>query len=169
MNEKQSDTNYLTRLFIAPLLVILALVWILLIGVAYPFRFGYEQWLKSRFWHRHGRHGRFVLLIYSESPNWKPYIESKILPRLGSRVVTLNWSARKEWRRNNRFEARLFNHWAGDNEFNPMALVFDPIGRVKDVRFWQAFRDFKHGKDRLLKQAENVLFSEVERIVSKSA
>jgi hypothetical protein len=37
------------------------------------------------------------------------------------------------------------------------------------VRFWEAFRQFKHGKARLLKEAENVLFSEVERIASKAA
>src|SRR5207249_2405604 len=114
--ERQGDTNSITSLFIAPVFGILALVWILLLGVSYPFRFAYEQWLKLRFWQRHGRHGRFVLLVYSDSPNWKTYIESKILPRLGSGVVTLNWSQRKEWRRSNRFEARLFNHWAGDSE-----------------------------------------------------
>jgi hypothetical protein len=169
MVDKQKSTGYLTQILVAPLLIIVAVVWLVLLAVFYPFRFAYERWLIFRFWRRHGRHGRFVLFVYSDSPNWKDYIEANILPRLEPHVVTLNWSDRREWKRSNPFEARLFNHWGGESEFNPLALVFAPKGKVKRVRFWQAFKDLKHGKDRLLKQAESVLFTEVVRTAANGA
>jgi hypothetical protein len=49
----------------------------------------------------------------------------------------------------------------GYKEFNPIAIVFPPVGRVKVIRFWQAFRDYKQGKEDQLKRAEEVLFKEV--------
>ncbi|MEA2203727.1 MAG: hypothetical protein QOE77_503 [Blastocatellia bacterium] len=109
------------------------------------------------------------MFIYSDSPNWKDYIETKVLPQLEPHVVTLNWSERAQWRETHPFEARVFRHWAGEAEFNPMALIFSSIGTVTEVRMWRAFRDLKHGKDHSLRVAENLLFSEVNRIVSKTA
>jgi hypothetical protein len=169
MVDKHKSTEYLTQIFVAPLLLVVAVVWLVLLVVFYPFRFAYEQWLTFRFWQRHGKYGRFVLFIYSDSPNWKDYIEANILPRLEPHVVTLNWSERQKWKRSNPFEARLFSHWAGESEFNPLALIFAPTGKVQGVRFWQAFKDLKHGKDRLLKQAESLLFTELERIAANGA
>jgi len=168
MTEKQKESGPFLSILILPFVLLIVLVWGAFWVVLYPFRLAYEYWLKFRFWQRHGKHGRFVLLIYSDSPNWKDYIEVNILPRLEPHVVTLNWSERQEWHRSNPFEARLFHHWAGDTDFNPMAIVFAPTGEVREVRFWKAFKDSKHGKDRLLKQAESFLFSEVERIASQA-
>jgi hypothetical protein len=37
--------------------------------VAYPFIFAYGQRLKFRFRQHDGKQGRFVLLVYSDSPN----------------------------------------------------------------------------------------------------
>ncbi len=166
-NRKWTETIVL--ILVSPLLLVWVVLWLVFWGLSLPFQLLYEWWLKYQFRQRHGRFGRFVLFIYSDSPNWKDYVEANILPRLEPHVVTLNWSQRQEWQRRNPFEARLFRHWACETEFNPMALVFPPTGSVRDVRFWQAFRDFKHGKDRSLKQAEELLFSEVERIVSRAA
>ncbi|HEX8354916.1 MAG TPA: hypothetical protein VF611_18560 [Pyrinomonadaceae bacterium] len=157
----------LTLILIAPPLLLAGLAALIFFAAAYPFTFTYRQWLKFRFWRRHGRHGRFVLFVYSDSPNWKAYIEANILPRLGPHVVTLNWSRRREWERINPFEAKVFKRWAGEEEFNPMALVFSPGGRVREVRFWRAFRELKHGKEGSLKRAETLLFAEVERITSR--
>jgi hypothetical protein len=44
--------------------------------------------------------------------------------------------------------------WAGDHEFNPLAIVIPADGSVRVIRFWQAFRDYKHGKHRTLRAAE---------------
>ncbi len=102
-------------------------------------------------------HGRRLLLVYSDSPVWKPYIEASWLPRLGDVAVPLNWSERKRWPSERPFEARVFRSWAGRREFNPVAIAFLPDGTVEVVRFWRAFRDFKHGKAARLRAAERRL------------
>ena len=169
MEEDRGRKDIFTAIFVMPFLLLAGFFALLFYIVAYPFIFIYRQWLKYRFWQRHGKYGRFVLFVYSDSPNWKDYIKANILPRIESHAVTLNWSKRREWNQINPFEAKVFNHWAGEKEFNPMALVFSTDGKVKDVRFWRAFRDFNHGKEASLKQAENLLFTEVERIASRLA
>ena len=78
---------------------------------AFPFahRFG----LKVRFWLRHGRKGKMILFVYSDSSNWKDYIETNILPRIEAHSVILNWSKRREWGSRMQLETKLFNQWAG--------------------------------------------------------
>jgi hypothetical protein len=102
-------------------------------------------------WHRQGKD---VLLVYSNSPHWQEYIEAHWLPKWGARAVVLNWSERKTWVTSKRSEARLFRAFAGDREFNPLGIVVPYVGEVCVVRFWHAFRDVKHGKDRALRLAE---------------
>jgi hypothetical protein len=101
--------------------------------------------------------GLDILFVYSDSPVWRSHIEAEILPHLGERAVILNWSSRKQWR----FSlARLaFSHFAGDREFNPIALVFRPFRRVRTFRFWRPFRDFKHGKPEPLRRLESEFFA----------
>src|SRR5688500_7316053 len=41
--------------------------------------------------------GHRVLVVYSNSPHWKLYFEERLLPRLGSSCVVLNWSERRHW------------------------------------------------------------------------
>jgi hypothetical protein len=159
----EKKTDLLVPILVAPLLLAAAAVWLIFTAAAYPFRLLRGEWLKYRFWRRHGRAGRFVLFVYSDSPVWKEYVESNILPRVGRHAVTLNWSRRREWGRTHPFEAKLFRRWAGEREFNPLALVIRPGRRVKVLRFWQAFRDFKHGRGAALKRAEAALFEEVEK------
>ena len=117
--------------------------------------------LKRRFHQVHGQHRRNVLLVYSESPNWKSYIEENLLPRIAARAVILNWSERSKWRDDDPWETELLRHWGGSREFNPLALVFEPTGRVRTFRFFEAFRDHKHGKSTKLKQLERELIEAV--------
>ena len=123
-----------------------------------------DQWLKWRAVRRFravwGTQGKHILLVHSESPHWQRYIDENWLPRWGHRAVLLNWSERNTWRRPYRAEIGLFRAFSGQREFNPLAIVVPATGRrVHIVRFWRAFRDFKHGKDRLLRRAE----AELER------
>ena len=108
-----------------------------------------------------GRATRRVLFVYSDSPNWKEYIEQQILPRLPQNAVVLNWSRRKQWPRFS-LAVLLFRAFAGGREFNPIALVFTRFGFVERFRFWQPFRDAKHGKDEPLKMLEAALFERLE-------
>jgi hypothetical protein len=103
--------------------------------------------------------GKDLLLVYSNSPHWKTYIETEWLPRWGSRAVVLNWSERQRWRAEHPHEAQMFSAFAGSREFNPLAIVVRGGGwrDVRIVRFWRAFRDYKHGKDATLRRAEATL------------
>jgi hypothetical protein len=122
-------------------------------------RFG----LKVRFWVRHGRKGRVLLFVYSDSSNWKDHIEAKILPRLKTCSVILNWSKRREWESSMQFEARLFNQWAGSGEFTPTAILFSRLGEVKVFRLWQPSRNPNDGKNKVSKEAEQSLWAAVKQ------
>lgn len=101
--------------------------------------------------------GRDVLFVYSDSPVWRDYVERHILPYLGERAVVLNWSQRKRWRVS---IARLaLHHFGGYRQFNPLAVVFRPFRRTTIFRFWEPFKDFKHGQPGTLKRMESEFFA----------
>jgi len=67
----------------------------------------------------------------------------------------LNWSERSHWKGSGRAEVALFRAYAGQREFNPLGIALPRHGRhAQLVRFWLAFRDYKHGKNRLLLEQE---------------
>ena len=120
--------------------------------------FWFDRWRRwraiRRFRAEWGALGRDVLLVYSNSPNWQTHAEQSWLPRWGDRAVVLNWSDRRLWPRHSP-AVQLFRVCSGDREFNPLGIVVPPAGRkVHIVRFWQAFRDHKHGKLETLSRAE---------------
>ena len=125
--------------------------------------FAFRFWLKVRFWIRHGRKGKFILFVYSDSSNWKDHIETKILPRIEACAVILNWSKRHEWESSMQFERRLFNQWIGSGEFTPTAILFPLMRKVKVFRLWQLSQNPKHGKDNVSKEAERSLFAAVKQ------
>src|SRR5215208_480616 len=87
--------------------------------------------------------GRFVLVVYSDSPVWHGYFEHNVLPAVGNRGVVLNWSERKQWSYS--LAAALFKCFAGPREFNPLAIVFQPLAWPRRFRFYRPFKAFKHG------------------------
>ena len=95
--------------------------------------------------------GKDVLVVYTDSPHWKEYIEANWLPRWGDRAIAFDRS--KPWRED-QVEARLWRAVAGTAEHTPVVIVVPPRGKVQIVRFWLAFRDHKHGKDARLRDAE---------------
>jgi hypothetical protein len=99
---------------------------------------------------------RRVLFVYSDSPNWKEHVEANILPKLPENSVVLNWSHRLSWSKCNA-SVMLFRCFAGAEEFNPIGLVFERFRVVKRYRFWQAFRDAKHGRPEALQLVERRL------------
>jgi hypothetical protein len=133
-----------------------------LVKRTFPFarRFG----LKVRFWLRHGRHGKMILFVYSDSSNWKEYIETNILPRIEARSIILNWSKRREWGSQMQLETKLFNQWAGQGEFVPVAILFSRTGEVRTFRLWQLSQNPKHGKGGVSKEAERALFDTVKQL-----
>ncbi len=119
--------------------------------------------LKVRFWVRHGRKGKVILFVYSDSSNWKDHIEEKILPRLEGCSVILNWSKRRDWESSMQLESKLFNQLAGSGEFTPTAILFPLLGKVKVFRLWQLSQNSKHGKSKVSKEAEQSLFEAVKQ------
>ena len=141
--------------------IVICILTIPILVLALPF-LAVSAWLDGRkrrrlqreFHERWGAHGKRMLLVYSNSPNWQAYVEENWLPQLKSIAVVLNWSERFTWTERHPFEADIFRAWAGDREFNPLAIIIPADGSVRVIRFWQAFRDYKHGKDRTLRAAE---------------
>jgi hypothetical protein len=129
---------------------------------AFPFAHGLE--LKVRFWLRHGRKGKMILFVYSDSSNWKDYIEKNILPRIEAHAIILNWSKRREWGSRMKLETKLFNQWAGPGEFVPVAILFSPIGKVRTFRLWQLSEKPKQGKISVSREAERALFETVKQL-----
>jgi hypothetical protein len=125
-------------------------------GVAHRRR---ERRVADDFRQRHGP-GKDLLLVYTDSPHWRPYIEAHWLPRWGDRAVVLDRS--RPWSPDQP-EAVLWRSAAGFREHTPLAVVVPPRGPVRVVRFFLAFRDFKHGKDRRLRAAEAELEAALAR------
>jgi hypothetical protein len=138
-------------------IVILLLPVVLLLLVTY---FAYAIMLQIVIWICWPTRGVNVLLVYSDSPNWRGYIEVNIIPRLPSSAVTINWSDRRNWKRFSLpvMAARFFG---GSREFNPMVVVFRPFRWAKTYRFWQPFKDYQHGKPEPLHALETKLFSDL--------
>jgi hypothetical protein len=101
--------------------------------------------------------GKRVLLVYSNSPVWQSYIEEHIVPRLPPGSVVLNWSERRRWRPWS-LAYLAFRFFGGRYEFNPMAVVIRPFRWGRTFRFWQAFRDAKHGRHDTLARVEAQFF-----------
>jgi hypothetical protein len=131
-----------------PLLLVIA-VWFALWRLGLLF----SVWI---FWCAKGRN---VLFVYSDSPNWKEYVETNILSRFDNTVVVLNWSNRSKWKTS--LAKLVFQHWGGRREFNPLGVVFKPFHRTRVFRFHKAFMDSKHGKSENLKKLEAEFFAKL--------
>jgi hypothetical protein len=88
--------------------------------------------------------GRYALVVYSNSPVWQEYFETRVVPDLAGRAMVLNWSERKGWQ--NSLPVLLFRVFAGTREFNPIAIVFEPLAWPRRFRFYRAFQSLKHGR-----------------------
>jgi hypothetical protein len=152
-------------MLLVPVAIVLVVPWIVIGG---PARSLYGRWLEMQWERKWGRQGKRILLVYSRSPNWQSYIETTWIPKVAPHAIVVDWSERAGWPRFAPLEIRAFRYWSGRREFNPLALLFPKHGRVRAIRFWQAFRDFKHGKDRALRAAEAELFDFIDAIRSES-
>jgi hypothetical protein len=122
-------TLWLLGLVIFKLLVLLA-VWIL--------------WLPR---------GKDILIVYSRSPHWMEYFEAGLIPRLEYRAMTLNWSDRAKWTRF-ALSTLVFRAFRGETSFNPMVILFRPLRWPAQFRFYESFKQRKHGKHESLAELE---------------
>jgi lysylphosphatidylglycerol synthetase-like protein (DUF2156 family) len=102
--------------------------------------------------------GKDILFVYSDSPVWHDYIEEHILPSIKTRSVILNWSNRRHWLRKWTLASLLFRNFAGQHEYNPLAIYFPLFWWHQTFRFRQPFKDSKHGKTETLRLVEDDFF-----------
>jgi hypothetical protein len=88
--------------------------------------------------------GEDILFVYSDSPIWRDYMETEVLPLVQERAVVLNWSGREKWLTWS-LEIAVFRHFGGAREFNPLVVLFRPVRSARVFRFWVAFKDWKRG------------------------
>ena len=100
-----------------------------------------------------------VLFVYSNSPVWQSHIESEVLPLIRTRAVVLNWSERRNWHPG--LASAAFRFFGGRRDFNPLAVVFRPVRPARVFRFWQPFRDWKHGNVEALQAMEADFFRSI--------
>ena len=147
----------------------LLLVVLVLLVLALPFLLAYRFLLRLVFEVLVAAKGRRILFFYSRSPVWQDYVERNWLPRLADHAMVLNWSDRASWKGRWSFAVWVFRHWAPRDNFNPMAIVFPPFRPAKRVGCYYAFRDWKHGNQQALQDAEKQLFTYLSELRRSSA
>ena len=148
----QSFKYLIMPLVIVPFLLIALPVYLIVILVK-------TLYLRIWVWFKYVKNGTRILFIYSNSPIWQTYIEENMLRLLPPHTPVFNWSERKHW---SSHELSLFHHFAGETAFNPSAIVFVSFWNVKCIRFYQAFKDYKHGNERTLQMAEKELLETIK-------
>ena len=115
--------------------------------------------LVAAWWRWHGTSVRGILVL-SDSPNWKPYIEEHWLPRLKAKNVVLNWSERSEWRSSLPvWIVRRFGTADDNFNFNPMLILFRGLRYPFVCRYCFAFSDARHGNMDALHRLEEHMFT----------
>ena len=131
-----------------PLLLLYALVWLLCSSIIYLS-------VLVLVWLTWSPRGVSMLTVYSNSPHWQDYFEKGVLPSVKHESKVLNWSDRSTWPIT--FKTIVFAVFKGEKEYNPMIVLFTPFRWPKTLRFYQAFRDARHGREAPLRDLENEL------------
>jgi hypothetical protein len=95
--------------------------------------------------------GKDVLYVSSDSPIWKEYMETEVLPLVAGRAIVLSWSARSKWPKWS-FAVRVFRTFGRGRDFNPMVVLFRPFRGARIFRFLPAFQERKHGNSASVEQ-----------------
>lgn len=107
------------------------------------------------------RRGIRGIIVYSSSPNWQEYIESNWLAAFGDRMLVLNWSERHRWSKT--LPVRVYRHFCGyGDNYCPAILLFRGLLHPYVYRFFFAFRDYKHGNPKALKELESHLLNQLD-------
>jgi hypothetical protein len=147
----------------APLIAALVIVALPVVFLLFVGRFFAHLWYVCRLraaWPS----GKFVLFAYTESQLWAPYIEAELLPQIDEHCVVVNRS-RENWKREFSAERGALSFWGGWRSYNPIAVVLRPWGRVRVFRFYEPFKELKHGRASALESVS----SELVRCVRETA
>jgi hypothetical protein len=141
-----------------PLLVVL----LPLVAVAFVLWLAAAIVLQLIVWTTWCSRGRYALVVYSNSPIWQEYFEEHVLPAVADRGLVLNWSERKHWSYS--LPVALFRFFGGTREFNPLAIVFQPLTWPRRFRFYSPFKAFKHGRPQEVEEMRRELLELLDRL-----
>ena len=149
-------------LVLAPSFGLLAILLIAPLGIVL-FRSVQEKSLLLRANREFALRHKSGVLIYSSSPNWQGYIEENWLPRLGESLIVLNYSERRAWLRKS-IAVRMFDTFVGGGyQYNPAVILLRGTHAPLVFRFYQAFKNAKHGKTAALRELETEMFQHLSR------
>ena len=157
---KNVKTNWpltLLAVLLAPILVPLIIIFLLCIAILIPLSY---LLVYLSIWSVWGIRGKDILFVYSDSPIWRDYMISEVLPLVERRAVVLNWSERNDWKRWS-LPVLAFRFFGGRRAFNPLILLFRPFRRVQKYRFWPAFREWKQGNKESVEKLKLELANEL--------
>ncbi len=142
------------------------LSWWFLAGLGLPVLCLYTWASKRRFVRRADRElrqqGFLGILVTSDSPNWRSYIEESWLPRMRGRFLVFNWSRHEQWPRST--PVLLFHRLVGtDRNYCPSIVLLRGTAAPLVFRFFYAFRNAKHGNSEALVSLERRLWEEMEK------
>ena len=107
--------------------------------------------------------GLVGLLVTSDSPHWKQYIEEKWVSRTRNTFRILNWSQHTQWGKS--AYAKAFYRFCGTREnYCPCVILFRGLRYPLVFRFFYAFRDAKHGDEAALKALEERMLKEIIKL-----
>lgn len=158
MNRALRLLEWLVLALVVPPMIFLALIILPAVGLVYAYHSLTLRWRIRRTWPR----GTWILLSYTQSAVWAPYLEAEVIPRLGEACIAIDRS-RPDWKQRFPVEARAIAHWGGYYEHNPLVVLFPRWRPAKTVRLFHAFRDLKHGKPKALNTDLDHLFALVKR------
>ncbi len=138
-------------------LILFSPLWIalLIFGLVLYFAFGTSLYMAIRLsWLPRGKN---TLFVYSNSPIWQAYMLEQVLPPIRKRAVVVNWSDRKQWKKWS-LSTLAFRYFRGRRNFNPLVIVFKPLQTAKTFRFWEPFKEWKHGNAELVESLRREVF-----------
>jgi hypothetical protein len=108
--------------------------------------------LSIAWWLKHGRRGQDFLVVYSNSPKWSNFFSEDVLPIVSGRAVVVDISKDPSWKASESLERRSHRYWGGRVEHTPLVIHFRNIGRVTEVRFYEASLRAKRGEPSPLRE-----------------
>ncbi|QJW85285.1 hypothetical protein HK414_23505 [Ramlibacter terrae] len=108
--------------------------------------------LSIGWWLRHGRRGQDFLVVYSNSPKWSDFFSEDVLPVVSGRAIVVDISKQPSRKASRSLERRSHRYWGGRVEHTPLVIHFRHIGRVTQVRFYEAALQAKRGEPSPLRE-----------------
>jgi hypothetical protein len=131
-------------LLAAPIVIVLLVALLPVLVLWYVARLVRGSWLRSRIlltWPK----GKIALVAYTDNRKWAPYIQQEILPAIERSCVVVD-RFHAQWKERFPLEAQLINHWGGHFSYNPIAIVFPPLGRPRVFRLYKPFQEMRRGR-----------------------